>query len=241
MLEVSRRVRLVAPRSTPVLIEGPTGSGKELVAEALHRLSPRCRKPFVAINCAAIPEALLEAELFGHTRGAFTGAVQGRMGRIESADGGTLFLDEIGEMPLGLQSKLLRFVECGELQRVGDNEHVKVDVRIVAATHQALAQQAQAGTFRSDLYYRLAVFLIRTPSLAEHSEDLPLLVEHFLDRMGRDAPIKRLDPAALAKLKAHDWPGNVRELEHVLERGAILAGDESVLTSMEIDFGLAIN
>jgi DNA-binding NtrC family response regulator len=128
MLEISRRVRLVAPRSTPVLIEGPTGSGKELVAEALHRLSTRSRKPFVAINCAAIPEALLEAELFGHTRGAFTGAVQGRLGRIESADGGTLFLDEIGEMPLALQSKLLRFVECGELQRVGDNETVKVDV-----------------------------------------------------------------------------------------------------------------
>src|SRR5581483_5400938 len=143
MLEVSRRVRLVAPRMTPVLIEGPTGSGKELVAEAVHRLSARSRKPFVAINCAAIPEALLEAELFGHTRGAFTGAVQGRTGRIEAADGGTLFLDEIGEMPLALQSKLLRFVECGELQRVGDNETVKVDVRIVAATHRPLAEHAQ--------------------------------------------------------------------------------------------------
>ena len=131
MLEVSRRVRLVAPRMTPVLIEGPTGSGKEFVAEALHRLSTRSRKPFVAINCAAIPEALLEAELFGHTRGAFTGAVQGRIGRIEAADGGTLFLDEIGEMPLALQAKLLRFVECGELQRVGDNETVRVDVRIL--------------------------------------------------------------------------------------------------------------
>lgn len=241
MLEVSRRIRLVAPRSTPVLIEGPTGSGKELVAEALHRLSTRSRKPFVAINCAAIPEALLEAELFGHTRGAFTGAVQGRVGRIESADGGTLFLDEIGEMPLGLQSKLLRFVECGELQRVGDNETVKVDVRIIAATHQALAQQTQSGGFRSDLYYRLAVFLIRTPSLAEHTEDLPLLVNHFMAQMGRDAPVKRIEPAALAKLAAHDWPGNVRELEHVLERGAILAGEESVLTAREIDFGLAMN
>jgi DNA-binding NtrC family response regulator len=241
MLEVSRRIRLVAPRLTPVLIEGPTGSGKELVAEALHRLSPRSRKPFVAINCAAIPEALLEAELFGHTRGAFTGAVQGRVGRIESADGGTLFLDEIGEMPLGLQSKLLRFVECGELQRVGDNETVKVDVRIVAATHQPLAQHTQAGKFRSDLYYRLAVFLIRTPSLAEHPEDLPLLVDHFVQQMGRDAPVKRVAPAALAKLAAHDWPGNVRELEHVLERAAILAGDEALLTSREIDFGLAVN
>jgi DNA-binding NtrC family response regulator len=241
MLEISRRVRLVAPRSTPVLIEGPTGSGKELVAEALHRLSTRSRNPFVAINCAAIPEALLEAELFGHTRGAFTGAVQGRVGRIEAADGGTLFLDEIGEMPLALQSKLLRFVECGELQRVGDNEKVKVDVRIVAATHQILAQQAQDGGFRADLYYRLAVFLIRTPSLAGHTEDLPLLINHFLARMGREAPIKRVDPGALAKLTAHDWPGNVRELEHVLERGAILAGEESVITAREIDFGLMVN
>ncbi|HME58479.1 MAG TPA: sigma-54 dependent transcriptional regulator [Terracidiphilus sp.] len=241
MLEISRRVRLVAPRSTPVLIEGPTGSGKELVAEALHRLSARSRNPFVAINCAAIPEALLEAELFGHTRGAFTGAVQGRVGRIEAADGGTLFLDEIGEMPLALQSKLLRFVECGELQRVGDNEKVKVDVRIVAATHQALAQQTQDGGFRADLYYRLAVFLIRTPSLAEHTDDLPLLVNHFLAQMGRAAPIKRVDPSALAKLTAHDWPGNVRELEHVLERAAILAGEEAVITAREIDFGLTVN
>jgi len=241
MLEVSRRVRLVAPRSTPVLIEGPTGSGKELVAEALHRLSTRSRKPFVAINCAAIPEALLEAELFGHTRGAFTGAVQGRVGRIEAADGGTLFLDEIGEMPLALQSKLLRFVECGELQRVGDNETLKVDVRILASTHQALAQQTQTGAFRADLYYRLAVFLIRTPKLTEHIEDLPLLVNHFMAQMGREAPLKRVDPGAMAKLTAHDWPGNVRELEHVLERAAILAGDESVVTAKEIDFGLLVN
>jgi len=241
MLEVSRRIRLVAPRSTPVLIEGPTGSGKELVAEALHRLSPRSRKPFVAINCAAIPEALLEAELFGHTRGAFTGAVQGRVGRIEAAEGGTLFLDEIGEMPLALQSKLLRFVESGELQRVGDNETVKVDVRILAATHRPLVQHTQTGTFRADLYYRLAVFLIHTPALVEHAEDLPLLVEHFLERMGRETPVKRIDAAAVAKLAAHSWPGNVRELEHVLERAAILAGDAPVLTSQEIDFGLTVN
>src|SRR5258708_13000808 len=168
MRDGSRRIRLVAPRSTPVLIEGPTGSGKELVAEALHRLSTRSHQPFVAINCAAIPEALLEAELFGHTRGAFTGAVQGRVGRIEAADGGTLFLDEIGEMPLALQSKLLRFVECGELQRVGDNETLKVDVRIIAATHRQLARRPQEGTFRSDLYYRLALFLIPTPSPLAH-------------------------------------------------------------------------
>jgi DNA-binding NtrC family response regulator len=241
MLEISRRVRLVAPRLTPVLIEGPTGTGKEIVAEALHRLSPRSRKPFVAINCAAIPESLLEAELFGHTRGAFTGAVQGRMGRIESADGGTLFLDEIGEMPLALQSKLLRFVECGELQRVGDNETVKVDVRIIAATHRPLAEHAQSGTFRSDLYYRLAVFLIRTPALSEHAQDLPLLVAHFMQELGRHAPLKRVDETATAKLAAHDWPGNVRELEHVLERGVILAGDSPVLTAVEIDFGRLMN
>jgi transcriptional regulator with GAF, ATPase, and Fis domain len=241
MLDVCRRIRLVAPRSTPVLIEGPTGSGKELVAEALHRLSTRSRKPFVAINCAAIPEALLEAELFGHTRGAFTGAVQGRVGRIESADGGTLFLDEIGEMPISLQSKLLRFVESGELQRIGDNETLKVDVRIVAATHRALARHTQDGTFRADLYYRLAVFLIRTPALIDHGEDLPLLVDHFLRKMGRDEPLKRVDGGAMAHLICHTWPGNVRELEHVLERAAILAGDSMVITSREIDFGLVVN
>jgi DNA-binding NtrC family response regulator len=241
MLDVSRRIRLVAPRSTPVLIEGPTGSGKELVAEGLHRLSTRSRKPFIAINCAAIPEALLEAELFGHTRGAFTGAVHGRTGRIEAADGGTLFLDEIGEMPLALQSKLLRFVECGELQRVGDNETLKVDVRIIAATHRQLARRTQEGTFRSDLYYRLAVFLIRTPPLIDHMEDLPILAGHFLEKMGRSEPIKRMDASAMAKLKQHDWPGNVRELEHVLERAAILAGDGTTVTAREIDFGLSVN
>lgn len=241
MLEISRRIRLVAPRSTPVLIEGPTGSGKELVAEALHRLSSRSKKPFVAINCAAIPEALLEAELFGHTRGAFTGAVHGRIGRIEAADGGTLFLDEIGEMPLSLQSKLLRFVECGELQRVGDNETAKVDVRVIAATHRPLAKHTIEGTFRSDLYYRLAVFLIRTPALAEHLDDLPLLINHFIDQMGRTAPVKRVDTGALAMLAQHTWPGNVRELEHVLERAAILAGDNVDITADEIDFGAQVN
>ncbi len=162
MLEVSRRIRLVAKRKTTVLIQGPTGTGKEVVAHALHRLSPRAERPFVALNCAAIPEALLEAELFGHARGAFTGAVQRRTGRIEAANGGTLFLDEIGEMPLALQSKLLRFLENGELQRVGENEAVRVDVRIVAATHQPLARRAQEGSFRADLFYRLAVFPVQT-------------------------------------------------------------------------------
>jgi flagellar P-ring protein FlgI len=162
MLGVSRRIRLVAKRATTVLIQGPTGTGKELVARAVHRLSPRADRPFIALNCAAIPEALLEAELFGHARGAFTGAVQRRTGRIEAAHGGTLFLDEIGEMPLALQSKLLRFLESGELQRVGENEPVRVDVRIVAATHQSLARRAQEGSFRADLYYRLAVFPVQT-------------------------------------------------------------------------------
>lgn len=241
MLEISRRIRRVAPRNTPVLIEGPTGSGKELVAQALHRLSSRNRKPFVAINCAAIPEALLEAELFGHTRGAFTGAVQGRVGRIEAADGGTLFLDEIGEMPLPLQAKLLRFVESGELQRIGDNATAKVDVRIIAATHQPLAQHAKAGQFRADLYYRLAVFLIRTPALAEHLEDLSQLIDHFLERLNRTVPVKRISEAAVAKLRAHSWPGNVRELEHVLERATILAGDEQWLQPEDIDFGAVVN
>jgi DNA-binding NtrC family response regulator len=240
MLDISRRIRRVAARTTPVLIEGPTGSGKEVVAEALHRLSSRNRKPFVAINCAAIPETLLEAELFGHTRGAFTGAVHGRTGRIEAADGGTLFLDEIGEMPLALQAKLLRFVEVGELQRVGDNATVKVDVRILAATHQPLSQQTQSGKFRADLYYRLAVFLIRTPALGDHLQDLPLLVDHFLEKMGRNESAKRIDQEGMAMLRAHSWPGNVRELEHVLERAAILAGDAPVLTGADIEFGSSI-
>jgi len=237
MLEVSRRIRLVAQRTTPVLVQGPTGTGKELVARALHRLSARWSRPFVALNCAAIPEALLEAELFGHTRGAFTGAVQGRVGRIEAAQGGTLFLDEIGEMPLPLQAKLLRFVECGELQRVGDNEPVRVDVRIVAATHRSLANLAAEGTFRADLYYRLAVFLIRTPDLQSHIEDLPMLVQHFLAAMAETSPAKAITAAALERLQAYSWPGNVRELEHMLERAWILAESRPEIREDEIEFG----
>ena len=229
MLELARTIRLVAPHTATVLIEGETGTGKEVVAHAVHRLSPRSAKPFVVLNCAAIPEALLEAELFGHTRGAFTGAVQSRTGRIEAAHGGTLFLDEIGEMPIGLQAKMLRFLENGEIQRVGDNDTVRVNVRVIAATHQDLEARATAGDFRLDLYHRLAVFPIDIPPLRERLADIAALSEHFLALMGRNSPRKSLSAAALDKLYTHDWPGNVRELAHVLERASILAADSPTL------------
>ena len=234
MLELARMIRLVAPRSTSVLIEGETGTGKEVVAQALHRLGSRSTKPFVILNCAAIPESLLEAELFGHTRGAFTGAVQSRTGRIEAAHGGTLFLDEIGEMPLALQAKMLRFLECGELQRVGDNETTRVDVRVIAATHQPLEQRAEERAFRLDLYHRLAVFPLSVPALRERIEDLPKLVDFFLERLAKQMPRKHINPAALRLLSTYSWPGNVRELMHVLERGAILAEDRAEIGPAEI-------
>ena len=236
MRELAGLIRLVAPRSTTVLIEGETGTGKEVVARAVHRLSERAGKPFTVLNCAAIPEALLEAELFGHTRGAFTGAVQSRTGRIEAAHGGTLFLDEIGEMPMALQAKMLRFLECGELQRVGDNETMRVDVRVIAATHQPLEQRAEEGTFRLDLYHRLAVFPVEVPALRDRMGDMGLLAEHILERMGQDMPRKRLTAEAEARLHEHHWPGNVRELMHVLERGAILSGDRMEIGAEEIRF-----
>ena len=238
MRELARLIRLVAPQSTTVLIEGETGTGKEVVARALHRLSERAGKPFAVLNCAAIPEALLEAELFGHTRGAFTGAVQSRTGRIEAAHGGTLFLDEIGEMPMALQAKMLRFLECGELQRVGDNETMRVDVRVIAATHQPLEKLASSvgaeRTFRLDLYHRLAVFPVEVPALRDRMEDLGLLAEHFLEQMGQKMPRKRLTAEAMTKLHEHRWPGNVRELMHVLERGAILSADRMEIGVEEI-------
>jgi len=178
--------------------------------------------------------------LFGHTRGAFTGAVQSRTGRIEAAHGGTLFLDEIGEMPLALQAKMLRFLECGELQRVGDNETMRVDVRVIAATHQPLEKLATCTgaerTFRLDLYHRLAVFPVDVPALRERMEDMNLLTEHFLDKMGKEMPRKRLTIEAEAKLHEHHWPGNVRELMHVLERGAILAGERMEIDAAEIRY-----
>jgi DNA-binding NtrC family response regulator len=236
MAELARMVRLVAPRSATVLIQGETGTGKELVAKAIHSLSPRASKPFLVLNCAAIPEALLEAELFGHTRGAFTGAVQSRTGRIEAANGGTLFLDEIGEMPIALQAKMLRFLESGELQRVGDNEVLRVDVRVVAASHQPLLQRAREHAFRLDLYHRLAVFPVHSPALRERMSDVDDLAAFILARLGEEMPVKRLSPSAAARLLQHDWPGNVRELAHVLERAAILAEDRSEIGAEEIRF-----
>jgi transcriptional regulator with GAF, ATPase, and Fis domain len=236
MLELTRLVRLVAPRSASVLIEGETGTGKELVAKAVHLLSARASKPYVVLNCAAIPETLLEAELFGHTRGAFTGAVQSRTGRIEAANGGTLFLDEIGEMPLALQAKMLRFLESGELQRVGDNEMLRVDVRVVAASHQPLRQRAKERAFRLDLYHRLAVFPVFIPALRDRMEDVPLLAAYLLGKLGEEMPVKRLSAGAAKRLMEYDWPGNVRELGHVLERGTILAEDRREIAKEEIRF-----
>jgi DNA-binding NtrC family response regulator len=236
MLELSRLIRLVAPRSSTVLIEGETGTGKELVARAVHQLSTRASKPFVVLNCAAIPESLLEAELFGHTRGAFTGAVQSRTGRIESAHGGTLFLDEIGEMPLSLQAKILRFLESGELQRVGNNEVVHVDVRVLAATDEPLQQRVAEHAFRLDLYHRLAVFPVALPALRDRMEDVLPLAAHLLGKLGEEMPVKRLSEGAAARLMEHTWPGNVRELAHVLERATILAEDRREIARKEIQF-----
>jgi transcriptional regulator with GAF, ATPase, and Fis domain len=236
MRELSRLIRLVAPRSSTVLIEGETGTGKEVVATALHRLSTRAARPMVVLNCAAIPEQLLEAELFGHTRGAFTGAIQARTGRIEAAHGGTLFLDEIGELPFGVQAKLLRFLEGGELQRVGDNTTTRVDVRVIAATHQQLEDRVAEGTFRLDLYHRLAVFPLEVPSVRERMEDLPALATFLLDRLGAESPRKYLSSDALEVLHQHSWPGNVRELAHVLERAVILAGDAPEIGSEHVRY-----
>jgi len=236
MLELARLIRLVAPRLTTVLIEGETGTGKELVARAVHQLSTRSNKPFVVLNCAAIPETLLEAELFGHTRGAFTGAVQSRTGMLESANGGTLFLDEIGEMPLALQAKMLRFLESGELQRVGNNEIVRVSARVLAATDQPLQQRVDEHAFRLDLYHRLAVFPVLVPALRERMDDVLPLAAHLLGNLGKEMSKKRLSSEAAVRLMEHDWPGNVRELAHVLERATILAEDRREIARDEIRF-----
>jgi len=216
--------RLVAQRDTTVLITGESGTGKDLFARAIHQLSLRRAKPFVVINCAAIPEPLLEAELFGFVKGAFTGAVQSRIGRIHAAQGGTLFLDEIGDLPIGLQSKLLRFLEQGEIQRLGSSDTFRVDVRVLAATNANLRQLVQRGGFREDLFYRLSVFPIDLPPLRERMEDLLLLAQNFLAKFCPRATT--LSPEALALLQQHTWPGNVREVRNVMERASILLGQD---------------
>ena len=226
MHRVSRMARLVARHDTPVLLTGPTGSGKELVASAIHELSTRSGKRMVTINCAAIPEALLEAELFGYIRGAFTGAVQSHMGRIHAAHGGTLFLDEIGEMPLGMQAKLLRFVDRGEIQRLGSSDVFRVDARVIAATNVNLAELSRQRLFREDLFYRLAVFPIDLPPLAQRRSDVRLLAEHFVQKLGGGRG--RISAEAESALERHSWPGNVRELRHVMERALILAEEEPI-------------
>ena len=233
MQRVYRLARLVAPRTTTVLIAGATGSGKELVARALHALSPRAARVFVAVNCAAIPEALVESELFGHTRGAFTGAVQAQMGRIPAAHGGTLFLDEVSELPLGMQAKLLRFLEQKEVQRLGTAEVSRVDVRVIAASNVDLAGRTGRGEFREDLFYRLSAFPLELPPLTERREDIVPLAEHFLACMAAaiGGPCPQLSSEAIAILEDHSWKGNVRELQHVMERASILVEDgDTVLT-----------
>ncbi|MFZ5475978.1 MAG: sigma-54-dependent transcriptional regulator [Myxococcota bacterium] len=225
MREVYEQIAAVAESNALVLIQGETGTGKELIAHAIHYRSGRARAPMVATNCGAIPENLLESELFGHERGSFTGAVRQHQGKFEQADGGTLFLDEIGEIPPAVQVRMLRVLEGGQFTRVGGEHPIKVDVRVVAATNRDLWKEVQQGNFRADLYYRLNVFTIRLPPLRERKEDIPLLVEHFARRFaekhGRPPP--RVGEAATKALQAYPWPGNVRELEHFVERTVLMS------------------
>jgi len=220
MREVFRKIALYAPSDASVVITGETGTGKELAARALHDASPRSSSPYVAVNCSAISEELLESELFGHEKGAFTGAVRTHRGRFERADGGTLFLDELGEMPLHTQSKLLRVLEEGKIERVGAEEERRIDVRVIAATNIPLERAVGNRSFRADLYHRLSVLRIHLPSLRERPEDIPLLVTHFLEAFSRKyrRRIDRLTPEALHLLQSYLWPGNIRELRNVLER-----------------------
>ncbi len=231
MQRVYRLTEMVARSETTVLITGESGTGKDLVAQAIHMISPRAKHPFAVVNCAAIPEALLEAELFGYAKGAFTGAMQSRIGRIHAAHGGTLFLDEIGDMPLSLQSKILRFLEQGEVQRLGGNDNLKVDVRVVAATNGDLKQLSQQKLFREDLYYRLAVFPVHLPPLREREGDLVGLIEAFAAKF---CPGVSIAQEVFTLLATHDWPGNVRELRNIMERAAILLDGERRMLARHI-------
>jgi len=230
MVQVCRRIEKVAPTGASTLVLGESGTGKELMARALHDLSPRRDGPFIAINCAAIPETLLENELFGHEKGAYTGATSTKIGKFELAGSGTLFLDEIGDMSASVQAKLLRVLQERTFERVGGTQTIEVDVRIVAATNRDLAEEVQRGRFREDLFYRLSVFPIRIPPLVERPADIAPLARHFVERLGRQLgrPGLELSDEALRTLQAHDWPGNVRELENALERAAILADETTI-------------
>jgi len=225
MLDVFRAVGRVAPSDATVLVLGESGTGKEVVARAIHRHSPRNRGPFVAVNCAAIPENLLESELFGHEKGAFTGAIARKVGRFERASGGTLFLDEIGDMSLALQAKILRAIQEREVERVGGEGRIAIDVRVVAATNKNLRAAIADGTFREDLYFRLAVVTLHLPRLAERGNDVELLTCHFAarhaERYGR--PVRAVSEEVIARLRGHSWPGNVRELNNTLERAVLLS------------------
>ena len=230
MQEVYTQIEKVAASRGTVLIQGESGTGKELVAKAIHYTGPRKSGPFVVIDCGAIPEQLQESELFGHVKGAFTGAIATRRGLFEEAQHSTLFLDDVTELPLGLQAKLLRALQEGEIRRVGDSRMMRVDVRVIAATNRDLEEEVRQGAFREDLYYRLNVFPIRLPALRDRREDIPLLVEHFLARIAEGARghPRRLSPDALRALMSYPWPGNVRELGHVLERAALLSEGELI-------------
>lgn len=231
MREVFQFIQRVAPTESTVLILGESGTGKELVARAVHRNSPRAKGPFVAINCAAIAESLLESELFGHERGAFTGAVAQKKGKIETAGGGTIFLDEVGELAAGLQAKLLRVLQEREFERVGGTRPIKIDIRIVAATNRNLQEAVQAGSFRKDLFYRLNVVAIEVPPLRERREDIPELAEYFIQKTARkcNTRAKSLSPQARTSLMNYDWPGNVRELENAIESALVLGSTDSIL------------
>jgi transcriptional regulator with GAF, ATPase, and Fis domain len=219
------RVEQVAATSATVLLLGETGTGKELIARAIHNESPRRHKKFVVVNCGALPPTLIESELFGRERGAFTGAHSSQAGRFELADGGTIFLDEIGELPLELQPKLLRVLQEGQVERLGGVRTVRTDVRVIAATNRNLIDDVRSGKFRQDLFYRLNVFPITLPALRERREDLPALLRHFCDRLGRQVgrPIDRIAPGSLEALQRYEWPGNIRELENVIQQAVILS------------------